>query len=129
MSAPRSVPRLSTPFSSRQMSSLASVAAAHAPSTPAPPRAPTHRESDARLATVEALRSSEAELLAKLSESERELQVERAQLETLQEEVVALRRGSAAAQLSARYDEQIALQQQQAAEAAARDARWLVRAR
>jgi len=76
----------------------------------------------ARLATVE------ARLLATLTDREQQLHVAIAQLETHAAEIDALRRGSSAHQLSARYDEQIEMLQRQVSEQAARDAQALYQA-
>jgi chromosome segregation ATPase len=71
---------------------------------------------------IEALRSTEGALREALADREAQLHVAGAQIETLEEEMVVLRRGSSAAQLSARYDEQIELLQRQSAAHSARDA-------
>ena len=74
---------------------------------------------------LDALRATETQLREVLDDRDEQLRVSRAQVETLEEEMIMLRRGSSAAQLSARYDEQIELLKEQSASQAARDAEAL----
>ncbi|KAL3930990.1 MAG: hypothetical protein SGPRY_001308, partial [Prymnesium sp.] len=76
---------------------------------------------DAQTESIKTLQASERHLQREVEAKEESLRLAAAQKDTLEEDTLRLRRGSTAAQLSARYDEQLALIQQRAAQQAADD--------
>ncbi|KAL1495552.1 hypothetical protein AB1Y20_016915 [Prymnesium parvum] len=73
----------------------------------------------ARATRIENLQERERNLLVELDSRDESLRLAAAQKETLEEEMLWLRRGSSSAKLSTQYDEQLALLQQRSAAQAA----------